>query len=144
MLGEIKFHVSAALAALAVIGELDIVGIGYEIRRHEKSARHFSLATEVTLGIRIEPIEKRVIIFENEIDVMEEVDHEAGVRHSKIAGRLAAARVKVLIPGIEWNREKTSRPPLKGMFLAVFLPDGRRAVTLAHVNHLLVEVFLRF
>src|SRR5439155_25995256 len=31
-----------------------------------------------------------------------------------------------------------------GMFLAVFLPDGRRAVTLAHVNHLLVEVLLRF
>ena len=56
--GQVEFHVRAALAALAVIGELERVRVGHKVRRQEKPPGQFSLAAEVAFGARIEAVEK--------------------------------------------------------------------------------------
>src|SRR5688500_13259537 len=55
--GEVELHVGAALAALAVVGELDRMRVGHEVGRHEETPGHFTLAAEVTFGGRIEAVE---------------------------------------------------------------------------------------
>src|SRR5678815_1176487 len=76
---QIEFHVGASLAALAVIGELERVGIGHEIGRQEKSSGEFALTAEVTLGARIETIEEGVIAVEYVVAVVKKIHHEAAI-----------------------------------------------------------------
>src|SRR4030095_6976456 len=64
LLGEIKLHIRAALAALAVIGQADAARVRHEIRRHEKPAGDLALSAEVAFRGRIEALEKRTACFE--------------------------------------------------------------------------------
>src|SRR5690349_22789296 len=73
---QIEFHVGAALAALAVIGELERVGIRHEIGRQEKSSGEFALTAEVTIGARIETIEEAIVADEYIMAVVKEIHHE--------------------------------------------------------------------
>src|ERR1044071_4254533 len=58
VLGQVEFHVGAALAALAVIRELEGMRIGHEVGGEKESAGQFALAAEITFGARIEAVEK--------------------------------------------------------------------------------------
>src|SRR5918996_1422084 len=140
LLGEIEFHIGAAFAALTIIGQSNIMRVRHKVGGHEEAAGDFALATEVAFGIRIEPVDKRVVIVENEIDVMEEIDYEAGISDRKITRRFAAAGVKVLVVSVEGNRKESSRPPLERMLFPVPLPDGCGTVAFGHINHLFIEM----
>src|SRR5258705_2578894 len=50
----------------------------------------------------------------------------------------------MLIMSVDRNRKQTARSPLKGMFLPILLPNRSGAVALGHVDHLFIEMFLRF
>src|SRR5215813_5201840 len=123
--GEIEFHVGAALAALTVIDELERVGVGHEIRRQEKSSGEFALAAEIPLGARIETIKKSIVAVKNVIGIVKQIHHEAAVSNGKIARRVAAAGVEMLIIGIERHRKHTSSSPFKRVLLSVALPNAR-------------------
>ena len=71
LLGEIELHIRAALAALAVVGQADGVRVRHEVRRHEEAAGDFALTAEVAFGARIEAVKKRIVVIENEIDIVE-------------------------------------------------------------------------
>src|SRR5262245_43685427 len=49
----------------------------------------------------------------------------------------------MLVVGVDWNRKHTPRSPLKGVLLAVSLPDTGCAVAFGDINHLFVQMFLR-
>jgi hypothetical protein len=119
------------------------VGVGHEIRRQEKSSGEFALTAEVTFGARIEAVEKGIVAVENIVAVVEEIHHEAAIRNGKVTRRLAAARVEMLIIGIERHRKHAARTPLKSVFFAVALPDAGRAVSFGDIHHFFVHVLLR-
>src|ERR1043166_6689342 len=144
VLGEVELHVRAALAALAVIGELHVMGVRHEIGGQKKSPGQFALAAEITFGARIKPIEKSIVAVKNVIDIMKEVHHKAAIGDCKVARRLAAAGVEKLMISIDWNRKHAARPPLKSVLLAVALPDAGGAIALGDVDHFFVHVLLRF
>src|SRR4030095_3180215 len=79
LLGQIELHIRAALAALAVIGEADAARIRHEVRGHEEAAGDFALTAEVAFRGRIKAIKKRIVVVENEIDVVERILHAARV-----------------------------------------------------------------
>src|SRR5258706_14539161 len=74
--GEVELHVGAALAALAVVRQANRMGVRDKISRHEESAGDLAIAAEEIVLGRIETIEKRVIVVENKIDVVDHVDDE--------------------------------------------------------------------
>src|SRR5262245_8377242 len=53
---QVELHVATALAALAVVVELERVGVGDEVGGQEEAPREFALAAEVALGARVEAV----------------------------------------------------------------------------------------
>jgi len=144
LLGEIELHIRAALAALTVIRKADRLCVRDEIGRHEKTTRNFAFAAEVTFRGRVEAVEERIVIVKNKINVVEQVHHETAIRHSEITRRLAATRIEMLVVRVDGNSEQTAWSPLEGLFLAILLPHRSGAIAFGHVDHLFIEMFLRF
>src|SRR5262245_13882492 len=144
LLGKIELHIRAALAALTVIRKADRLCVRDEISRHEKATRNFAFAAEVTFGGRVEAVEERIVIVKNKINVVEQVHHETAIRHGEITRRLAATRIEMLVVRVDGNSEQTSWSPFEGLLLAILLPYRSGAIAFGHVNHLFIEMFLRF
>src|SRR6266542_5808590 len=105
LLGEIELHIRAALAALAVVRKADRVCIRNEVGGHDEAASDFAFAAEVAFGGRVEAVEERIVIVENEIDIVEQVHHETAIGHGEITRRLAATGVEMLVVGVDGNSE---------------------------------------
>src|SRR5262245_35938644 len=144
LLGKIELHVRAALAALTVIRKADRLCVRDEIGRHEKATSNFAFAAEVTFGGRIEAVEEGVVVVQNKITVVVRVNHETAIRHSEITRRLAATRIEMLVVRVDGNSEQTSWSPFEGLLLAILLPHRSGAIAFGHVDHLFIEMFLRF
>src|SRR5690349_23605657 len=97
VLRQVELHVRTAFAALVVIGELERMGIGNEIRRQKEPSLQLSLAAEVTLSTRIEAVEEGIVAVEDVIRIVKQVHHEAAVRDGEITRRFAAAGVEELM-----------------------------------------------
>src|ERR1043166_2329861 len=97
---EVELHVGTALAALAVIGELERMRIRHKVRSQEEPALQLSLSAEISLGAWIETVEEGVIAVKNVIGIMKQVHHEAAVRDREVARGFAAARVEKLMIGV--------------------------------------------
>ena len=50
----------------------------------------------------------------------------------------------MLVVSVDRHRKQAARSPLERMLLPVLLPYRRGAVALGHVDHLFIEMFLRF
>src|ERR1041385_8471736 len=141
--GEVELHVRAAGAALAVIPQRRGMRVGDEVGGHEEAAKDLAFAAEIIVDLGIEAVGELVVVVEDEIEIVEQVHHETAVRYGEVARGLAAAAVEVLVARVERNCEDAARPPLEGVFLALFLPDSGRAVPFDDVDHLLVKMLLR-
>src|SRR5689334_9070300 len=50
----------------------------------------------------------------------------------------------MLIVSVDRHRKQAARSPLERVFLPILLPNRSGAVAFSHVNHLFIEMFLRF
>src|SRR5262249_42262834 len=139
LIGKIKLHIRAALAALTVIRKADRLCVRDEISRHEKTTRNFAFAAEVAFGGRVEAVEERIVTVKNKINVVEQVHYETAIRHGEITRRLAATRIEMLVVRVDGNSEQTSWSPFEGLLLAIVLPHRSGAIAFGHVDHLFIE-----
>src|SRR5947209_15991014 len=91
----------------------------------------------------IVPIAKRIIVVEDEIQVVKEVDDDRRVCHDKKTRRRVAA-IDVLTPDIQRWSQHTAGFPVNRLFaLAARIPDDGFALAIQDVKHLFEEVSLR-
>src|SRR5512135_1322491 len=64
---QVELHIGAALAALAVVGELERMGVGHEVGGEKKPPGELALPAEIAFGARVEAVEKSVVAVENVI-----------------------------------------------------------------------------
>ena len=140
-----EHHVGAACAPLVPGLELEAGEIGNEIGLpHVAAGPHRNeLAFAAEIFGRALPFRKIKGVGEHEGFAVEEIEH-----HGEIVGRgepraLAAARIEVLIAGVERQSEEALRAPFETVLAPVARLDGRIAVPGEHVHDLLEQVLLR-
>src|SRR3989338_1349133 len=146
--GQLKFNVVSPGPALAVIHQLEVAHIRHEvglpnIARKLKalivSCMEEPLAVKVTISA-IEPVLEREVIVEDEVQVVQEVDHRWRGGDCQAARGFIAAAVKMLVPGIEGSREERARVPLESLLPILAIPYGRSAFAADDIDGLLEEM----
>ena len=84
VVGQIKFHVGAALAPFAVIGEPKGPDIWHKIGGHEKATINFGIAVEVFPRFGIKAILKDIVVVINIIDAVKQIHDEGTIGHGVI------------------------------------------------------------
>src|SRR5215510_16023713 len=85
----------------------------------------FPVAEEVSLAVI--PIAKDEIVVEDEIRVVEEIDHHRRVVHRKKTRRRGPA-IYVLAPDVEWRRNNRPGFPFDRLLRSTRNPDHRLAL----------------
>src|ERR1700754_3875128 len=107
--GELEFNVAAAGATFVVVQQFETAGvrnkiclpdIARELEPLVVAGVQNTLAVEITLP-RVEAVGKGEIVVENEIQVMQQIDHCRRGGDGEVTRRLAAAAVEKLVPSIE-------------------------------------------
>ena len=139
-----EHHVEAACAPLVPGLELEAGEIGNEIGLpHVGPGRTGMNSPSPPKYFAAPCIRKIKGVGEHEGFAVKEIEH-----HGEIVGRgepraLAAARVQVLIAGVERQSEEALRAPFETVLAPVARLDGRIAVPGEHVHDLLEQVLLR-
>src|SRR6266481_2370830 len=139
--GQFEIYIPAAGTALFPLIQLDIAYVGHKIH-FELAAPEFSFAAEILFFLGRKTVGEGKAVAKDEIHVMKQVHHKRCIGDGKIPGGSVTLAIEMLIMRVERNREETSRMPLEGMLLAVFLPNGSRSMSFEDVDHLLVKMFL--
>src|SRR5207247_3032298 len=120
-------------------------GVGDEVGFPYPSLEELALAAEVVFLAGIAAAECEIAI-EYEFIVPKQAYHRRRIGHGDVAGRLVAAAVEVLVPGVERNGKQDSGGPFEALLaLLVFLilPDRRCSAARNHIDGELVHVVLR-
>src|SRR5512139_836023 len=109
-------HVARALVALFPRHQIDIANVGNEVGVQNAAVvlrEIFSLLGE-KLGVAgIEAVFELIVGFVDKFRIAVEFEGDRLTGERKIARRLAAAGVEVLVPSIQWYREGAAALPLK-------------------------------
>ena len=142
VLGHLQHDVDATGAPVAPPVERHVRRVGDEVGLPDALLVELARAAEVVvLGVEA-PLEVGVRV-EHEVQVVEEAHHGRRGGDRDVAGRLLAAAVEVLVPGIERDGEEAAGVPLEGLLVVIVDPDVRRAPPRDDVAELLVHVVLR-
>src|SRR6266705_1478406 len=134
---------SSAGAAFIPYLERHVPCVRHEVHRHLESPG-LSLAAEIVFLFRRKAVGKNEIVVENEIEILKQVHHEWRTGYGKKPDRGVSLPIEVLVLCVQRNREQASRMPLEGLLLAVSLPYRSGSMTVENINHLFIEMFLRF
>ena len=118
---------------------LNMNRIGDEIRFDHAIAVKRAFTAEVTL-LSFEPLGEDERIVDDEILGTKQIEHQRRRCNGQQAGLAIALTVKVLIPGVQRNREKAPCLPLEALPGTVGLPYGRSAPAIEHIIKRLVNV----
>src|SRR5579883_435804 len=80
---------------------------------------------------------------EDELLVVEGVQHDRQAGHGRQPGRLGRAAVDVAVTGVQWQAEEASRAPAEAVLASGWILDDGAAVTGQHVDDLFEQVPLR-
>src|SRR5215467_11436679 len=92
-----------------------------------------AFAAEITL-FALETIGKRVGIVDDEVLTVKQVENKRCRGDSQQSGFAIPLAVKMLIPGVQRDREQASCLPFKTLLLPAGLPNRRSAAPVEHVK----------
>src|SRR6266481_5991120 len=142
VVGHFQHRVDTTGAPLLPSIEKHVRRVGDKVRLPDPSVEQLPVPAEIVLLARIAGA-KHMIAVEHEFVVSEKPHHGRSVGHGNVAGRLVAAAVEVLVPGVERYGKETSGVPFKALLTLLILPDRRCATARNHINRELVHVMLR-
>src|SRR5262245_7121999 len=141
--GEVEVDMPAAGAAFIPYLKRHVPCIGHEVHRHLESP-DLPFAAEIVFFLRRKTVGKNEIVVENEIEVVKQVHHKRRAGYGKIPNGGATLPVEVLVLCVQRDREQAAWVPLEGLLLAVSLPHRSGSMAVKDINHLFIEMFLRF
>jgi hypothetical protein len=100
VVGHLKIDVAAASTSLLPLLKLEAFHVGDKVALPHPPRIGFSIRAEVVFGAMV-TIGKNEWVMEDELFVVEEVDHGWSVCHSKIASGCVSLAIEVLMPRVE-------------------------------------------
>src|SRR2546426_9216224 len=143
VVGHLDHQHPAAGAALFSFRQLVTAHVANKVRIVKPFSGDLCPATKKILFAGV-AVSETIVAVKDEVDIMIEIQHRRRIGHCQKPHWFVALPVEVLIPSVEGRREERAFAPLEGSFLAVLLPDSRRAAPTDDIDQLFEHMLLRF